>query len=371
MKKTLLALGAFMCAALSSCDKSNSSVINVEVENAPDSAMVVFSARLGLELTPLDTAYLTSPKCSFKLDVPKDGANFAYVNALGKVVPLIVLPGDKINVKIGSDVVIGGSEESVLLQKVNADYDAFISALNEVLANESQVKEVNKSLSRIFIQYKRACIAYTFAHPRSLTLLSVVSQKVNDNLYVFGDNSDAVLMSRVYDSLSVYYPASPYLKTLKNDIDTRMKALALENKLRELGEADFPEISLRDVSGKEVALSSMKGQPFLLVFWSSSAENIALFNAELKEIYGKYNPRGLQIYQVGIDVDKAVWASEVKSQGLDWVNVCDSRGSDSPYISLYNLYHIPSVYMFNSKGELVGNCMFDTEDVEKEIQKIL
>jgi hypothetical protein len=90
----------------------------------------------------------------------------------------------------------------------------------------------------------------------------------------------------------------------------------------------------------------------------------------LKKVYDDYHKRGFEIYQVSMDVDKALWAKVVKEQNLPWINVCDAGGVDSPCVLHYNLSSLPAVYII-SDGALVDGQMVDEKSLRNLLDKLL
>ena len=97
-----------------------------------------------------------------------------------------------------------------------------------------------------------------------------------------------------------------------------------------------------------------------------------MFNLDaLLPIYNDFHGRGFEIYAVSLDVDKTAWASAVRNQKLPWVNVCDTRGSDSPYVNLYGLSSLPSAF-FVVNGDLDGDAVVsDAASIRKYLQSKL
>jgi hypothetical protein len=95
-----------------------------------------------------------------------------------------------------------------------------------------------------------------------------------------------------------------------------------------------------------------------------------MFNNELKEVYRKYRNSGLEVYQVSLDSDKTAWAASVKEQELPWISVCDGKGVMSPSVSAYNVASVPTMFVFNAKGDIVakGNLTGKGE-IEAAIKK--
>ena len=74
--------------------------------------------------------------------------------------------------------------------------------------------------------------------------------------------------------------------------------------------------------------------------------------------------------RASLDIDKAAWARVGKGENLPWINVCDSRGASSPYVSLYNLGALPSAFVI-ADGELVDGEMSTEKSFRRNIEKLL
>jgi peroxiredoxin len=108
------------------------------------------------------------------------------------------------------------------------------------------------------------------------------------------------------------------------------------------------------------------------MFWTVADPNQKMFNNDLMEIYNKYKSAGLEIYQVSIDTDKTAWATAVKEQNLPWISVCDGKGAASIAVATYNVTAIPSMFVFNRKGDIVAsNDLFSKSKVEEAVKKAL
>ena len=143
----------------------------------------------------------------------------------------------------------------------------------------------------------------------------------------------------------------------------------LSELLSEAGESGCPDLSLPDINSENVSLSSLKGKTVVLYFWSVNDVNQKMFNQELKSVYGKYEPEGLEIYQVCLDTDKTAWASAVRIQELPWINVCDGLGASSAAVSAYNVTALPSIFLIDKSWTVVERDFFGS--LEKTIEKYI
>jgi hypothetical protein len=182
-------------------------------------------------------------------------------------------------------------------------------------------------------------------------VVPVLFQQVNPSFPVFGQNTDGILMQNVCDSLKTVYPESRYVKALEKEAHRRIAQMEVDAKVNAAEEIGYLDITLPGMDGKPVTLSSVTSKVTMLYFWASTAQQ-NLFNLDgLVPLYEEFHKKGFEIYAVSLDADKASWASVVRNQKLPWVNVCDTRGVQSPYISSYGIGSLPMVW-FITDGEI-------------------
>ena len=155
----------------------------------------------------------------------------------------------------------------------------------------------------------------------------------------------------VAEGIEQTYPESPYLPILRSQVSRMDAQLSL---LSQVKLTDFPEINMPDMYGNDVKLSSLEGKVILLHFWSAALGNGNAVNADLKTIYEKYHDLGFEIYQVAVDTSKAVWINAIQEQQLPWISVSDLQGNASPALSVYNVKKLPSNYLIDREGNIVG-----------------
>jgi hypothetical protein len=272
---------------------------------------------------------------------------------------------------------IEGSEESALLKEVNASFAETAAQMNNLIgqldedSDEATVRQVNAGVSKLYVDYKRKAIKYVISHPRSITSAVVLFQRFNDNLPVFGQESDAIIIKTIQDSLATVYPKSEFLTALRDEINNRARNLELANRFSEASLISFPELALPDVEGNIRILSELEGGVIILSFWSVGQEEHKMFNVELAELYRKYHDRGLEVYQVSLDIDKPSWAATVKNQAMPWISVNDGLGLDSPAVIAYNIDHVPSMFVIDREGGIAATDLFDQDALDQLIRKLL
>ena len=320
-----------------------------------------------------------SGKFSYKVDVKKGQPEFIFVFYKDvKVASLLLEAGDKVSVSADTlgRFTVEGSEESVKLAQVEKDYaDALIklSDLSSILmtATGAEADAAKRQLGQEYINYYRSRVRYVMENSKSLTVVPVLFQNFGSDLPVFGQSTDAIQFTNVADSLEMVYPDSRYVKALRTEAKRRMDYMELETRLNSAEEIGYPDIVLPDVNANKIRLSEVDSKVVMLFFWSSADASQKMFNLDfLKSVYEDYHRKGLEIYQVSLDVDKAAWARVVKEQKLPWINVCDSRGSASPYVLTYNIGSLPAVYVI-SDGELVDGEMSTEKSFRRRLEQLL
>lgn len=320
-----------------------------------------------------------SGKFSYKVPVKKGNPEFVYVFYKDvKIASLLLENGDAVSVEADTlgNYTVAGSEESNKLAQVEKDYAQTLvklAAFSQQLsgASEKEAQEVRRQLGQEYVAYYRNRVKYVMENSKSLTAVPVLFQSFSAQLPVFGQPTDAIHFSNVADSLALVYPESKYVKALRTEADKRRGYLELAARINSAEEIGYPDIELPDVKAQKVKLSDVDAKVVMVYFWSAADAAQKMFNLDfLKSLYEDYHAKGLQIYQVSLDVDKARWARVMKEQKLPWINVCDSRGSASPYIGMYNLPTLPAVFIIKN-GELVDGQAVDEKSFRRRLETLL
>jgi peroxiredoxin len=124
------------------------------------------------------------------------------------------------------------------------------------------------------------------------------------------------------------------------------------------------EISLPAMNGDTIKLSSLKGKVVLLDFWASWCGPCRVSNKYLVKLYDKYKTKGFEIFSVSIDEDKKDWLKAIKRDKITWLQVNDNKGWYGKTPTSWNIYQIPTSYLIDKDGRLVG---MDVEGKELEL----
>ena len=120
-----------------------------------------------------------------------------------------------------------------------------------------------------------------------------------------------------------------------------------------------------------MSLHALGSKAVILFFWTVTDAACKLLNQDTyKPLYEAYHDKGLEIFAVSLDTDKAAWASVVRSQDLPWVNVNDGLGSASPAVTLYNVQSLPQAFLIID-GEILDRKVEGEKALRRELDKVL
>lgn len=330
----------------------------------------------------------TGRKGNFRLRVilPPYGTAFYNLRVGGDRIPLLISPGERIRITSfygnPGSYLLQGSRESALVKKLNDmmnEGSARLDSLSRLISSpgddSTHGREYLKEYAREYSRLKREQIRFIVANSGSLAALYGLYQRFPNDKTLFNGDKDIIYYRLVADSVAKYYPSSPYLAALRAQIDRVDSNEELARMVSEsmCNPSPYPDISLPDMYGKVHKLSSCNGKVILLDFRTVSRPEAALYNAELKELYEEFAPRGFEIYQVGTDTSKQEWIKAVQRQSVPWISVCDFKGLDGIAPRVYNITSDDSNYLIAGDGEIVARNVASEElwrQIEKWVSKL-
>ena len=133
-----------------------------------------------------------------------------------------------------------------------------------------------------------------------------------------------------------------------------------------------PDLVLNDPNGEQTALSSViTGNKLVaLFFWASSCPHCHDAMPFVKNLYDQYKEKGLEIYAVSVDTNKAEWLSAIDEYDMNWKNVCDFKGWKSEGTLSYNIRMTPMAVLVNNEGIILKRNLQGT-NLKKEIEAYL
>lgn len=361
-KAALLGLCALLAA---SCGKP-SARIEGTLTGAADKEVIVKLLDVNT-YTVLDTVKTdASGRFSYKVSVAENDPEFIYLFYGDHRISSLLLKA-KDDVKVVVDTLgngtVEGSEESLKLQEVERNFAEFTRKSAQAASQAEYTKE--------YIQYYRDVVKYVITNPHSLTVIPVLFQNITPAFPVFSQNTDAIHFRNALDSLKVDYPESKYVKALETETVRREKLLGLDAQIMSAKQLGYPDIKSKDVNGNDVSLSAIDSKAVIVYFWTVTDNGSKILNQDtFKPLYRDYHSRGLEIFAVSLDVDKAAWATVVKNQELPWINVNDGNGINSVAAATYNISSLPQYFLIVN-GDILDRAVVGESALRRELDRVL
>jgi len=277
------------------------------------------------------------------------------LDILGKESIDLILNNTDVNVNIDNSssefkYTIEGSYDTDVLnnvRKIISTYKYDIRQINQKFIKASQeknsklVNELRYDANILKIDFEKFLKTYLRTVDNSLAVIITSDYLDIDNNISFWDST----LIKYRDNFSY----NSYFKSFEKKIN-KIKSVSIGSVA--------PEIILSDTTGKDVALSSLRGKYVLLDFWAGWCGPCRMENPNILKNYVKYKNKGFEVYQVSLDRSRSDWVNAIKKDNLIWYNVSDLKFFQSEAASLYNIDRIPKGFLLDPNGVIIAK---DTE----------
>ena len=290
------------------------------------------------------------------------------LDILGKESIDLILNNTDVNVNIDNSssefkYTIEGSYDTDVLnnvRKIISTYKYDIRQINQKFIKASQeknsklVNELRYDANILKIDFEKFLKNYLRTVDNSLAVIITSDYLDIDNNISFWDST----LIKYRDNFSY----NSYFKSFEKKVN-KIKSVSIGSVA--------PEIILSDTTGKDVALSSLRGKYVLLDFWAGWCGPCRMENPNILKNYVKYKDKGFEVYQVSLDRSRSDWVNAIKKDNLIWYNVSDLKFFQSEAASLYNIDRIPKGFLLDPNGVIIAK---DTElrgnRLEKKLNEI-
>ena len=367
--KRILSLLALILIFSACQDKSKFSVTGVikgETKNQ------IYISRLDVD-TPIfiDSAKINS-KGEFNFRIKSSDVDFYQLGfSVTDFITILAEPGEKINILFEGKTLYenynitgsAGSEKLQILDNNLADTKRKLDSLSSIYTNASKEKgfdvtgpELEEQYNKVLREQRMKNIDFIIKNTNSLASIKAVYQRFSPDAYVLYDPKDLQFMKILTDSLTLHYPNSKHVQALARDFSKEMNDM-YASKLEQIAK-DIPptklDPDLKNIDGKRISLSSLKGKYVLLTFWSIRSQACVSENIQLKQYYQLYKNKGFEIYQINIDDDEKAWKAAVKFDELPWISTREDDPANPINALIFNVKAVPTNYLFDKEGKIIG-----------------
>lgn len=344
---------------LTSCDNTEKMAISGQIENAGNVKTVVFYEGD----RKLDSVFL-SDKNKFVFERPATQPRMLILKVGTRKYPMIAEPGKKIKfytdmMSSDRDYTIEGSELS--------------EKLKSFFPHQLRKEHVEDSLQNAFVEETYELESREVENKRA-EFLGVLREYMKDY------NEKAVAFATENQDLAGFYVMSTlnpemaeeeliaYSDQIEGKFeDNRIVKDFIEEvqKLKRLSVGQkAPDFKAYTPNNKLMGISDFKGKVTLVDFWASWCGPCRKENPNIVEQYHLYKDKGFDVLGVSLDDNPGSWLKAIEDDKLDWAQISDLKAWSSDLIDLYAITAIPTSFVLDENGVIIGKNLRGNDLVE-------
>lgn len=369
--KKLFPLFFYIPFVLLSCSgkAKNGNQIKGRINNAPAGSMLTMEIIMPGNVQPVDSVKLDKTG-EFSFSNPAKQTSFLrlkinnnnFMTLVSDSTETITIEANGTN--LSADPKITGSKGSTAYTELNTylsrsfmrrdSLEKVFQSSQGKVNRDSLMRSLQAQYTNILAEQKQFISDFVTRHAGHLVTLAAVEQ--------LDPEKDYEIFKRVDKDLSAKSPDNPFYK----DFHSRVAELG---KLAIGSEA--PEIIMNNPEGKQIKLSSLKGQVVLLDFWASWCRPCRMENPNVVKTYQANKEKGFTVYSVSLDNNKEAWIKAIKDDKLDWPNhVSELAQWNTSVVKTYNIKGIPQTYLLDREGKIAAKGLRG-EELGQKITELL
>ncbi len=310
----------------------------------------------------------TSSKGHFEIKIKAVEPYFVTIGLNKFETPIILLvnPGEDLSIKSNnsnlSDYKVIGSNGSDLVRTLSlklSEVKNQIDSLQKVYRSNIEsinIDSIKNSLDSIYhaLITNHRNFTYGFIKENTFSPVSILALfQSYDSLHsVFDYKKDRILFRLVDSTLLSVYSSNSMVKSFHEKVyrlDSLYKQSQKHDLMYKVGDI-LPNVGYPLVKGENLFISSIWFKYILIDFQGPWCELCKKNNAQLREIYNEYSPKGLVVIQVSLDVVPDSLRAKVLRDSLMWYNAYVQDIYKSKLLDTLKISSVPSSYITDRLG---------------------
>ncbi len=353
MKKPLFVLAVAAMTQANQAMAQNEMPLSVNLQNTNDTVVVICMDMNTREAGSKDTLAVNKTSFSTTLRVKEPSYTYLLNMKNGKInsqVFFVAVPGEKCEITgdWNSSYYLNGSEFYKQYDAMDRSLEVFQNEKNALdkecremlekgMNRDSVISYFQSKAEEIDARMEKAQMDYVKANPKSEISAYLVSQ-------LGTEKTDAA-----YKLLDASVRNGRMKSILKLALEQAAKEKEMKEKAKLVSEGKAaPDFTLKDINGKPLRLSSLRGKYVVLDFWGSWCGWCIKGFPEMKNYYNKYKGK-LEILGIDCGDTETKWKEAVKKHALPWLHVYNPRGNGD-ITGKYAIQGYPTKIVVDPKG---------------------